>query len=133
MTAEYSVDMARSKAGPPAIAMIIIASLSLVFGAINAAVLIFASNRAVQVQPVDEAEEMGRRVGEAVGACIGPLLHVIVLIGALNMRKLQNYGLSMTASILVMLPCSACCVLGLPFGIWSIVVLNDAGVKQHFH
>jgi hypothetical protein len=38
------------------------------------------------------------------------------------------------ASVAAMLPCtvSCCCILGLPVGIWSLVVLMKPEVKQAF-
>jgi hypothetical protein len=49
------------------------------------------------------------------------------------MQRLQMYGLAMTSSILAMIPClSPCCLLGLPFGIWALVILNQDHVKQSF-
>lgn len=61
------------------------------------------------------------------------LMGIIVLLGALKMMKLQSYGFAMAASIIAMVPCvSPCCILGLPFGIWALVVLMDAQVKAAF-
>jgi hypothetical protein len=65
---------------------------------------------------------------------IAIVVAVVIIMGALKMKKLESYGFALTASILAMIPClSACCILGLPFGIWSIVVLNQADVKAAFH
>ena len=64
---------------------------------------------------------------------IGGIVGVIVLIGAAKMQKLQNYQFVLTASIVAMVPCiSPCCVFGLPFGIWALVVLNKPEVKSQF-
>ena len=64
---------------------------------------------------------------------IGGVMGVIVLIGAAKMQKLQNYQFALTASIVAMVPCiSPCCVFGLPFGIWALVVLNKPEVKSQF-
>jgi hypothetical protein len=64
---------------------------------------------------------------------IGGVMGVIVLIGAAKMQKLQNHQFALTASIVAMVPCiSPCCVLGLPFGIWALVVLNKPEVKSQF-
>jgi hypothetical protein len=64
---------------------------------------------------------------------IGGFVGVIVLIGAAKMQKLQNYQFALTASIVAMLPCiSPCCIFGLPFGIWALVVLNKPEVKSQF-
>jgi hypothetical protein len=72
-------------------------------------------------------------VGVAV-SIIAILMSVVILLGALKMKKLESYGLAMTASILAMIPClSPCCVIGLPIGIWALVVLSKPEVKSAFH
>ena len=56
-----------------------------------------------------------------------------VIFGAMKMKKLESYGLAMGASIVAMIPCiSPCCVLGLPIGIWALVVLMKPEVKAAF-
>jgi hypothetical protein len=40
----------------------------------------------------------------------------------------------MTASVIAMIPCiSPCCIVGLPIGIWAMVVLSKPEVKSAFH
>jgi len=64
---------------------------------------------------------------------IGVIMSIVVLVGAIKMKGLENYGLALTASILALIPCtSPCCFLGLPFGIWALVVLSDPVVKAAF-
>jgi len=78
------------------------------------------------------ANMMGGGVGVAQ-AVIGILVGVVIILGALKMQKLESFGFAMTASILAMIPCiSPCCLLGLPFGIWALVVLNKPEVKGAF-
>lgn len=61
------------------------------------------------------------------------LISGIIFFGALRMGSLQNYSLAMVSSILAMVPCfSPCCVIGLPIGIWSVVVLSRPEVKGAF-
>jgi hypothetical protein len=61
------------------------------------------------------------------------IMGVVVLIGASKMKSLENYGFAMAASIISLIPCtSPCCCLGLPFGIWAIVILSDPVVKASF-
>jgi hypothetical protein len=72
-------------------------------------------------------------VGIMIGAAVVKLaLDALTLYGAWQMRQLRNWGLSMTAAICAMLPCSVCCLLGLPLGIWAVVVLIDRDIKQAF-
>lgn len=60
------------------------------------------------------------------------LFGVLLLVGGLKMKKLQSFGLAMTACVLAMLPIHCCCILGLPFGIWGLVTLNKPEVKNAF-
>jgi hypothetical protein len=55
-----------------------------------------------------------------------------VLFGAIQLLRLRNYSVAMVASVVAMLPCQCCCLFGLPFGIWALVVLNKPEVKSHF-
>jgi hypothetical protein len=58
---------------------------------------------------------------------------VIVLIGALKMKRLESHGWATAGAVCAVLPCvSWCCFLGIPFGVWALVVLNDPVVKSAF-
>jgi hypothetical protein len=69
-----------------------------------------------------------------VSAVIGLLVSGVIFLGAMKMKSLESYGLAMAASIIAMIPCfSPCCLLGLPIGIWALVVLSKPEVKSAFH
>jgi hypothetical protein len=56
-----------------------------------------------------------------------------IIFAALKMRELKQWELSLAASIVAMIPCiSPCCILGLPIGIWALVVLLRPEVKEAF-
>lgn len=63
---------------------------------------------------------------------IGLFIFLVVVFGALRLRALRSFGLAVGVSILAMIPCQCCCVLGLPFGIWALTVINKPEVKVHF-
>lgn len=63
---------------------------------------------------------------------VSVVLGGIILVGGIKMQSLRTYGLALTGSILSMLPCHGCCMIGLPIGIWSLVVLLQPDVKQAF-
>ena len=68
-----------------------------------------------------------------VFSIIPALLGVLIIIAALKMKKLESKGLAMTGAILAMIPCvSPCCLLGLPFGIWALVVMGKDEVSSQF-
>ncbi len=67
-------------------------------------------------------------------AFIGILVAALIIYAALKMKELNQYGLCMAASILAMIPCiSPCCIIGLPIGIWCLIVLTKPEVKSAFH
>lgn len=67
------------------------------------------------------------------GALIGLAIAVFLVWVALQMKELRSWTLSVVASVLAMIPCiSPCCLLGLPIGIWALVVLLKPEVKAAF-
>ena len=64
---------------------------------------------------------------------IGLIVSVVIFMGALKMKKLESYNFAMAATIVAMVPCiSPCCFVGLPVGIWALVVLLKPEVKGAF-
>lgn len=124
----------------PAIALIVTSIVNLVFGVWQLARLAWFSN-------VDLYSRMPQlndpQIQKIIHLLYGPvgiassvfelLVSVLILIGALKMQALRNYPLALTAAILAAVPClTPCCFLGLPFGIWALVVLNKSGIKSQF-
>ena len=74
----------------------------------------------------------GVAIWEGFGV-ISLALSALVTYAGWQMRQLRGWGLSMAGAIVAMLPCSGCCLLGLPIGIWAIIVLLDNEIKQAFN
>jgi hypothetical protein len=100
-----------------------------------------AQQRAQLEELPPEAQEMAAAILDilanpaiAVGSSLLALLtSVLIVYGGLRMKALQSYALAVTAAILAMLPCNCpCCCLGLPVGIWALVVLLKPEVKAAF-
>ncbi len=71
--------------------------------------------------------------GGKLGNVVGLLLSGLTVFGALQMRQVKNFPLSMAAAILSMLPCgSCCCCITLPIGIWALVTMNKPEIKSQF-
>ena len=65
---------------------------------------------------------------------LGLAVSGFIIFASTKMRKLESYGLVMAATIISMVPClSPCCCVGLPVGIWILVVLCKPEVKSSFH
>ena len=64
---------------------------------------------------------------------IGLAVAVVIFKGVAKMQRLENFQFAMTTCILAIVPCvSPCCLLGLPFGIWALTVINRPEVKRNF-
>jgi predicted Zn finger-like uncharacterized protein len=77
----------------------------------------------------DQRRQLVLNLGSVV---IGIVQAGVILWGAGCMKRMENYGAAMTASIVALIPCSGCCILLIPFGIWSLVVLSKPEVKASF-
>jgi hypothetical protein len=60
------------------------------------------------------------------------LVSVFLLVGAIQMMRVRGYELARAATILAIVPLHCCCILGIPFGIWGLVALNDRKVRKAF-
>jgi hypothetical protein len=55
-----------------------------------------------------------------------------LIAGSICMLQRRVYAMAMTGTIVAMLPCNCCCVFGLPFGIWGLVMLTKPEVQEAF-
>jgi hypothetical protein len=109
----------------PAITLAVLAGIGLAFTVIG---LLLNVVTAV----ANDAGIMDGVVLQLVSVFVSGVIHGVVLTGAIRMRQLKNYPLAVTAAILAMLPCNGCCIVGLPIGIWALVVLCDRSVRAAF-
>jgi predicted Zn finger-like uncharacterized protein len=119
---------ARSRVSGPATALTVTGGLALALSLVSLCLqfVITANGRG----PADARAE--RLLGGVIGAVLGIAWGLFVVLGARKMKNLESYGMAMAGTIVAMLPCNGCCLLGLPFGIWALVVLSDAEVKAAF-
>lgn len=123
----------------PAIALIVTAALGLTYyGVSGVFTLVTGGTMFHRELPPNIPPEWRSFLQEMQGPLAGAINLVIaavngfVLFGAIKLLRLQAYTLVMIACVLAMLPCQCCCLLGLPFGIWALIVLNKPEVKSSF-
>ena len=98
----------------------------------------FARSMAEQSTDFDPEERELAPQREQLGqytawTAIGIALSAAVLIGSIQMMRGRSSTFSVIAAILAMIPClGPCCVLGIPFGIWALVVLFDQDARASF-
>jgi GYF domain 2 len=131
--------VAQSKVSGPAIGLIVIGGL-VILGAILGIITSLAGGSATP--PHTNNPELDRLLTQMQSGGVWNIVQEILMFiiggflifSGLKMKKLESYGLAMTANILAMIPCftSCCCVIGIPIGIWGLVVLNKPEVKGAF-
>ena len=68
-----------------------------------------------------------------VSSIISLAVSGLIIFAAQRLRALQSFALVVTAAILAMIPCtSPCCCIGIPVGIWVLVVMYKPEVKSAF-
>jgi len=128
----------------PAIALIVVGVLGIVYGILGVIGVFFQSafagmNGMNNMNFQGRNEEMLRvmQMSQGVFGVVFAILHLalggLVIYGGVKMKALENYSLCMIASIIAVIPCiSPCCCVGIPIGIWALVVLNKGETKAHF-
>jgi hypothetical protein len=140
-----SADVAKKRVQGPAIGLIVSGAIGVLIGLANVAQSVMggAGQQAQLGKAVAELPPEFQHWGEMIGKMTGPMGMVFVVIGLLisvftifagvQMQRLRNFWMPMTASILGILSCfSGCCCVSLPIGIWAIVVLMKPEVKSAF-
>jgi predicted Zn finger-like uncharacterized protein len=114
----------------PAIALMVVGCLGLGYAALNA-LLIFLNG----VPPMFKFQGnnvAAHRSGVFIGIGLTFIWGIIVPYAGLMMLNLRNRSSVTIGAIFAMLPCNLGCLLGLPFGIWALVVLNRPDVSRAF-
>lgn len=134
----------RGAVAAPAICLIITGCLGLLcsswwlMGVVNGEVK--AAFQQQQAHPDARVREFQKRMAEAAegGGFVAVLavfmaVNLSIILGAVAILRRRFYALAVTSSILAMVNVfGCCCVLGLPFGIWSLMVLTRPDVKAAF-
>jgi hypothetical protein len=86
--------------------------------------------RAIDIQTPEGQGEMAGSIGSLV---CWTAMTAAIMWGSIAMLRLRGYSNAMTAAVLAVIPiCSPCFVLGIPFGIWAIVLLRRPEVRAMF-
>jgi len=133
---------AQQKVSGPAIGLLVTAIIGIVYQMISLLFNIFYISILDKIQGMQptqglEGFETFTKLFTGIFAVVGFIFAltaaVIIIFGSIRMKRLQSWGLAVTASILAMVPCfSPCCCAGLPIGIWALVVLMKPEIKAAF-
>jgi hypothetical protein len=122
----------------PAIGLITVGALNFALGLITllSGLLRLTGIVPNDEMPADEAGRIGFFIGTFLGygvAFIGLIIAPVIIYGAVQMMSGKSYKLAKTSAILAIIPFISCCfVIGIPFGIWALIVLNKPEVRAFF-
>jgi hypothetical protein len=100
-------------------------------------IALFAAPPAPQPAPgqdPDAARAMviGIYIGQFGPAVIGLPLGVIQVAGGIQLARRRTWAVAVVGAIMALVPCSCGFVVGLPIGIWALVVLFNPAVRAAF-
>jgi hypothetical protein len=122
-------EAAASAVTGPAIALMVVASITIVLQILN--VILALVGVGLFAAQGGQNKEPAFLIGQICGTLLGIGINGYILSAAIKMKQLNNYSYAKTGAIISLLPCTICW-LGLPFGIWALVVLNRYEVKEAF-
>ncbi len=115
----------------PAICLLVAASISILLTPFVGFVIVVDSIRMLDEQA--GAAEHATVLAFNVSAIVVFISYILVLYGSIQMLKCRRIGMARTAAILSIVPiCSPLCVIGIPFGIWALIVTYKPEVQAAF-
>lgn len=122
----------------PAICLIVVGALNAAIGVLTllSGILRLTGINGKETLPASEAERFGYYVGTfgSYGlALLSLIIAPVIIYGAIQMMKGRKFGLARASAILAIIPLTSCCFLiGIPIGIWALIVLSKPDVKSFF-
>ncbi|MGO8744911.1 MAG: hypothetical protein ACLQNE_02870 [Thermoguttaceae bacterium] len=115
----------------PALSLIGLAAISMLAIAANGFTLVIDNMRFLEAYGTREG--LSKVLPIDIGFTVVLAAHLVILFGAFQMCRIRRYRLAKTAAIISLVPlCSPLVILGMPFGIWALVVLSRPNVKSAF-
>lgn len=90
-------------------------------------------DKAQEIEDELKANPGANTVGTVVQTGVAVGLNALGVVGGIMMRSGRGWGLGLAGSVVSAVPClTGCCVTGVPFGIWGVVVLLNGDVRAAF-
>lgn len=127
----------KGKVLPPAIILLIISCIGLALTIFNVAWAIFADPKAMidpnAPQWLQEMQRESNSTATLVFQSLFLIVNPVIIFGAIQMMRIKMRPFAFVASIVAMLNLGTfCCIVGLPVGIWSLIILCQPDVARAF-
>ncbi len=118
-------DQAREQLKIPAIILIVLGVLWIIWRVVDFILCFFLVQQGAPLT--------GQMTVGLVSDVIAVILNIAVIIGAVCMLKMNSRAGAWAGAIASVIPCvGPCCLLGIPFGIWAMVIMSKPEVAQAF-
>jgi len=128
-------ERAKGRVMPPAICLMIAAILGILADGFQIA---YAFTPAPPVDPklpeiFREWQKSAHEPPAIIGGIVGVVFSAVIIFACIQMMGMRMWGFALAGTIMSMINCfNGCCCLGLPFGIWALIILLDQEVKTAF-
>lgn len=127
----------KNHAQVPGIILIVIGAIWLVLSMAGTAMNVYTMNALDQNQLPPNMNAESYKAGQMIGVVVGALVYligsIVAIFGGISMMRGKGYRNAFAAAVVACIPClSPCILLGIPFGIWGIVALNNPETKAFF-
>lgn len=129
---------ALAKVQAPAIGLMVAAGISIVLALWSLLSSLLGFGAATMPNFGQDNEQFAKMFTMMTGT-VGLIFNVLglaacafILWAALQMKALKGWQMSVAASIVAMIPCFTCYLIGIPIGIWALVILMKPDVKAAF-
>lgn len=120
----------------PAVALIVVGSLGLLMSIYSTFAAVFLDPPAIDPNAPEWMKQFQDGAHGPVAATIQSifvLVNIAIIAGGVMMSQCKSWVFALVACILATINFgNCCCFLGLPVGIWGIIILSMADVKQIF-
>jgi hypothetical protein len=120
----------KEKVQGPAIGLIVVGALGGVMGLLGLVMTLFGTAMNLGMYRGLE-DQLGSAAYFAINL-VGLAVSGFLIWAGMQMKELKNRSACFAACIVAMIPCGGCCIIGIPIGIWGLVVLSKDEVKQAF-
>lgn len=127
------IEAVKRKVQAPAIFLVICGILGML-APVGSVVLVVALSAANANQNADpEGLELIAGQASLIVHYICFFVGLTVIVGAVQMMRVKIRAMGFVAAVLAMLNCSGgCCLIGIPAGIWALVILCQSDVARAF-
>ncbi|MCE2798313.1 MAG: hypothetical protein LW724_02060 [Planctomycetaceae bacterium] len=127
---EQSIEQIRRRVSRPGMALMIMGSIASVFPAVNIVYFTYY----LLTQGLDFGLKQYNPIIPAIlvnGVFF--MIWLLISIGGAKMAFLESYSLARVAALLACIPIiTPFIIIGIPFGIWGLILLNDPRVKAAY-